>query len=61
MVLFGLEKNVFQLGVGRLQLPGLLLQLLESGEVIIEQLIQSFAFILVLGPFLLELFELNKK
>lgn len=60
MIFFCLKQHVFQLGVGGLQLSGLLLQLLESGEVIIKKFIESFAFILILGAFFLELFELNK-
>jgi hypothetical protein len=60
VILLSLHENVLQLAIGGLQLPCLLLQLLEGGEGVIEKLVEPLALVFVLGPLLLELLELNR-
>ncbi len=59
MVLLGLEENILQLSVGRLDVSGLLFQLLESVYALIQELVQSLTLVLVFVPFFLQLLELN--
>ena len=60
VVLLCLHQHIFKFGVGRLQLPGFLFELLQSAQTLIKQLIKPFTLILVLCSLFLELLELNK-
>ena len=60
VVLLCLHQHVFEFGVGRLQLPGFLLELLQSAQTLVKQLIKPFTLILVLCSLFLELLKLNK-
>ena len=59
MVFLGLDEDIFQFAICRLELSGFLLKLLKSGQAVIKQFIQPFTLILVLSPFVLELFEVD--
>jgi hypothetical protein len=60
MILLGLHEHILELAIGRLKLPCFLFELLERGEAVIKKFVQSFTLVLILGPFILELFELNR-
>jgi hypothetical protein len=56
VILFGLKENVVKFGVGRLELSGLLFELLQSVNGVIQKFVKSFAFVFVFGSLFFELF-----
>ena len=61
MIVFSLKEDIVEFGVGGLELSGLLFELLESVDGVIQKLVKTFAFVFVFGSLLLELFQLNYK
>lgn len=59
VVLLGLHQDVVELGVGSLEVPGILLQLLQGVDALVQKFVEPFALVFVFVPLLLELLELD--
>ena len=55
VIFFGLKENVVKFGVGGLKLSGLLFELFEGVDWIVQEFVKSFTFVLVFGSLLLKL------